>query len=161
MSKIIVTKGVKEYRQTISKYVNKNDYVLEIGFAWGTTTNLLSKFSRKVIGIDKGESYFTAIKQYPSLELYKIDGFNVREVLSFGIKFNKIYIDISGCRGIFDVIKIISMYESAFEPELIVIKSSKLKRFVEKCGIWNKLGVEMEHDSAVEDPDNQKYPDCD
>lgn len=138
MTKIIITKGVKEYRQTISRYINKKDLILEIGFAWGTTTNLLAKACRRVIGIDKGESYFTAIKQYPGLKLYKIDGFNISEVINLRVKFNKIYIDISGCRGMFDVIKIIQMYESAFKPELIVIKSSRLKRFVARCEVWNK-----------------------
>lgn len=135
---ILLTKGVKEYRQTIEKYINKNDTVLEIGFAWGTTTEVLSKKCKHVVGIDKGESYYTAVKQYPELELYKIDGFNIREVIELGYNFNKIYIDISGCREINTVIKIIKMYESAFKPELIVVKSSKLKKLVAQCFVWNK-----------------------
>ncbi len=137
MTKIIITKGVKEFRQTISKYVHPNDIVLEIGFAWGTTTNLLAKKCKRVIGIDKGESYYTAVKKYPELDFYKIDGFAISEVLKLEYKFNKIYIDISGCRGIFDVIKIIKMYENVFKPELVVVKSSKLKRFVANCEVWS------------------------
>ncbi len=136
--KIILTKGVKEYRQTIEKYINKQDIVLEIGFAWGTTTKMLSEVCKHVVGIDKGESYYTAVKQYPELELYKIDGFNIREVLDLGYSFNKIYIDISGCREINTVIKIIKMYENAFRPELMVVKSSRLKRFVAQCKVWGQ-----------------------
>lgn len=133
MSKLIITKGVKEYRSTIPLYINKQDIVLEIGFAWGTTTNLLYKSCKKVVGIDKGESYYTAIKTYPWLELYKIDGFDISSVLKLGYQFNKIYIDISGCRDMFDVIKISQIYKNVFKPELIVVKSSKLKRFVQDC----------------------------
>lgn len=135
MYKLIVTKGVKEYRATIPLYIYKRDIVLEIGFAWGTTTNLLYKACRKVVGIDKGESYFTAIKNYPLIEFHKIDGFDISRVLKLGYKFNKIYIDISGCRGIFDVIKMVQMYKGAFNPKLIVVKSSRLKRFLESCWI--------------------------
>lgn len=136
MSKIILTRGVKEYRQTISRYINKNDLVLEIGFAWGTTTNLLFKRCRKVVGIDNGKSYYTAVKKYPHIQFEKIDGFNIREVLKLGYKFNKIYIDISGCRPILDVVKITKMYEGVFNPEIIVVKSTKLKMFVSNCEVW-------------------------
>ena len=138
-TKIIITKGVQEYRQTISRYICRQDIVLEIGFAWGTTTNLLAQRCQKVVGIDKGESYYTAIKTYPQIQFTKLDGFNIREVINLGYKFNKIYIDISGCRGLFDVITITKMYESAFRPELIVVKSSKLKRFVAQCEVWKSF----------------------
>ena len=136
--KIILTKGVKEYRQTIEKYITRKDTVLEIGFAWGTTTELLSKVCFHVVGIDKGESYYTAIRDYPELELYKIDCFDIKEILNLGYKFNKIYIDISGCREINTVIKVIKMYQQVFKPELMVVKSSKLKRFVQQCEVWTK-----------------------
>lgn len=135
---ILITKGVQEYRATIAKYINRNDTVLEIGFAWGTTTAILSQYAKKVIGIDKGESYHTAVKSYPTLELYKLDGFDLASVLRLGYKFNKIYIDISGCRSIFQVLKMVLMYKNAFKPELIVVKSSQLKRFVEQCETWEE-----------------------
>ena len=118
--------------------MNANDTVLEIGFALGTTTNLLSKVCKHVVGIDKGESFYTAVETYPHLELYKIDAFNVREVLELGYEFNKIYIDISGCREIYTVIRIIKIYEHVFHPEIIVVKSSRLKRLVSQCSVWNK-----------------------
>lgn len=137
MTQIILTKGVKEFRQTISKYIHPKDIVLEIGFAWGTTTNILYRKCLKVVGIDKGESYYTAVKTYPQIEFYKIDGFNICEVVKLGYKFNTIYIDISGCRSMFDIIKIIRMYENAFRPKVIVVKSSKLKRFVSQCEVWS------------------------
>jgi hypothetical protein len=133
---ILLTKGVSEYRATIPKYINRNDIVLEVGFAWGTTTNLISKYAKKVVGIDKGESFYTAVRDYPKLELYKIDGFDISSVIDLDYQFNKIYIDISGCRSLFQVQKMILMYSHTFKPELIVVKSSKLKRFVQQCKIW-------------------------
>jgi hypothetical protein len=132
---ILLTQGVKEYRLTIQKHINRHDVVLEIGFAWGTTTSLLSKYAKKVVGIDKGKSYYTAIKNYPELELYQIDGYDISSVLKLGYEFNKIYIDISGCRSLFQVQKMILMYKNAFNPELIVVKSSQLKRFVSECKV--------------------------
>ena len=132
----ILTKGVNEYRATIDRYINRNDIVLEIGFAWGTTTELLSKVCKHVVGIDKGESYYTAIKNYPKLELYKIDAFDIKSVKELGHDFNKIYIDISGCREIRSVLQILRMDENTFKPGLIVVKSSKLKRLVSQCVVW-------------------------
>lgn len=134
---ILLTKGVSEYRATIPKFITKGDIVLEIGFAWGTTTALLAQYAKKAVGIDKGESYDEAVRMYPELELHKLDGFDIRSVLDLGLKFNKIYIDISGCRSIFDVVKIVLMYKNAFKPELIVVKSSKLKAFVSDCEVWD------------------------
>lgn len=109
--------------------------MLEIGFAWGTTTNLLYQAAKKVVGIDKGESYYTATKNYPWIEFHKIDGFDIRSVMALGYKFNKIYIDISGCRDIHSVIKMVNMYKGAFKPELIVVKTTRLKRFVQQCEV--------------------------
>jgi len=143
MFRLIITKGVKEYRRTIPVYITNRDIVLEIGFAWGTTTNLLYQKCKKVVGIDKGESYYTAVKKYSYIQFEKIDGFDIKKVLALGYQFNKIYIDISGCRSLFDVIKIVLMYKNVFKPELIVVKSSKLKRFVETCIVWHKISVEI------------------
>ena len=136
MSRIILTKGVKEYRATISQCVGKSDTVLEIGSGFGTTTNLLYRAAGQVVGIDKGESYHTAVKTYPWIEFCQIDGFDVSQVLSLGYRFNKVYIDISGCRDIYDTIKIILRYQGAIRPEYIIVKSSKLKQFVDKCQVW-------------------------
>lgn len=136
MCKILLTKGVSEYRSTIRNFVTSRDTVLEIGFAWGTTTNLLYRYAGKVIGIDKSSSYHAAKRKYPYLELYQIDGFDIKAVLDLGYKFNKIYIDISGCRDVFSVMKMILMYKAVFQPELIVVKSSKLKKLVAECEVW-------------------------
>ena len=138
MSLIILTKGVKEYRQTIPYFVNKNDIVLEIGCAWGTTSDLLYKHAKYLVAIDKGKSLPAAEKKYPCIHFERIDGFDVKRVIDLGFKFNKIYIDISGCRSMFDVIRMVRMYDSVFKPEILVVKSSKLKRFAAQCVVWDK-----------------------
>jgi 2-polyprenyl-3-methyl-5-hydroxy-6-metoxy-1,4-benzoquinol methylase len=137
MSTIILTKGVKEYRQTIAYFVTKEDAVLEIGCAWGTTSVLLYKHAKYVVAIDKGESLITAKKTYPQIHFEQIDGFNVSQVRKLGFDFSKIYIDISGCREIYDVIKMITMYEAVFNPKIIVVKSTKLKSLISRSTVWD------------------------
>jgi hypothetical protein len=63
----------------------------------------------------------------------QIDGFDVSWVGQLGYSFTKVYIDISGCGDIYDVIKMVTMYEAVFRPETIVVKSTKLKRLVSRC----------------------------
>lgn len=138
MSRIIITKGVKQYRQTIPYFVSKKDTVLEIGCAWGTTSQLLYKHAGFVVAIDKGASLPSAKKTYPHIRFEQIDGFDIARIKEFKLAFTKIYIDISGCREITDVIKIVRIYDAVFSPQLIVVKSSKLKYFVEKCEAWNR-----------------------
>lgn len=137
MAQIVLTKGVKEYRQTIPHYVSDQDTVLEIGCAWGTTSNLLYKSGKYVVAIDKGKSLALAKKEYPHIHFEQLDGFDISAVLRLGIKFNKVYIDISGCRKITTVIEMVIKYERVFDPEVIVVKSTKLKGFVSRCRTWN------------------------
>jgi hypothetical protein len=137
VSRIIVTQGVKEYRQTIPHCVTRDDVVLEIGCAWGTTSALLCKHAKYVVAIDKGQSLPAARQTYPHIHFEQIDGFDVARVRSLGLAFNKVYIDISGCRELDAVIKMIRMYEAVFAPEIIVVKSTRLKRLVSKCTVWD------------------------
>jgi 2-polyprenyl-3-methyl-5-hydroxy-6-metoxy-1,4-benzoquinol methylase len=137
LSHIIITRGVKEYRQTIVHYVTKEDIVLEIGCAWGTTSAILYKHAKYVVAIDKGESLVIAKKTYPQIHFEQIDGFNVSQVKKLGFEFNKIYIDISGCRDIYDVLKMITVYEAVYAPEIIVAKSTKLKKLIIRSTVWD------------------------
>jgi hypothetical protein len=136
MSRIIVTQGVQEYRQTIPHCITKRDVVLEIGCACGTTSARLYRHAGYVVGIDKGAALLIARKTYPHIRFEQIDGFDVSRVRQLGYSFTKVYIDISGCRDIYDVIKMVTMYEAVFRPEIIVVKSTKLKRLVSRCHVW-------------------------
>lgn len=136
MSRIIVTQGVKEYRQTIPHCVTKQDVVLEIGCASGTTSARLYRHARHLVAIDKGQALPIAKMTHPHIHFEQIDGFDIARVRQLGYSFTVVYIDISGCRDIYDVIKMVAMYEAVFRPETIVVKSTKLKRLVRKCVVW-------------------------
>jgi hypothetical protein len=137
MSRIIITKGVKQYRRTIPACVNAKDIVLEVGCAWGTTSHILSRHAGYLVAIDKGASLPMAKQTYPHIHFEQMDGFDIARIKALNLAFTKIYIDISGCREITDVIKIIRIYDQVFAPEIIVVKSSNLKYFVETCEVWN------------------------
>lgn len=135
---IVVTRGVDEYRATIPYYVQKDDIVLEIGAAWGTTSQLLHERAAKVVAIDKGDSLPTAIETYPHIQFEQIDGFDISAILKLGYKFNKVYIDISGSRELLTVIEIVNKYSAALKPEVIVVKSTRLKRLARSLVVWEE-----------------------
>ena len=112
MSRIIITKGVKQYRRTIPACVNQNDIVLEVGCAWGTTSNILYRYAGYVVAIDKGASLPTAKQTYPYIHFEQMDGFDIARIKTLNLAFTKIYVDISGCREITDVIKIVRSLRS-------------------------------------------------
>lgn len=127
---------MREYRQTIPACVNAGDTVLEIGCAWGTTSARLRRQAGTLVAIDKSPSIEQARRDHPEVRFERIDCFDVRRVLALGLRFNKVYIDVSGSRDVRDVIRIVMMYEAAFRPELVVVKSTRLKRLVARCEVW-------------------------
>jgi len=141
MARIIVTRGVKEYRQTIPHCIDRLDTVLEIGCAWGTTSALLHRRAGRLVAIDKGKSLLSARERYPRIQFEQIDGFDISRVLRLGVRFTKVYIDISGCRAIADVLAMVSAYESACRPQLIIVKSTALKRLLERATAWSSAAT--------------------
>ena len=139
-TKFIGTRGVKEYRESISEWVNENDVVLEIGCEWGTTTAKLAPHCREVIGTDVSpECIERARKEHPDIRFEVLDAFDVRAALDFDKKFTKVYIDVSGLSGyrsLLDVISLLTMYATVLRPEAIVIKSGALKHFALHCIPW-------------------------
>jgi hypothetical protein len=117
--------------------VTKQDVVLEIGCATGTTSARLYRQARYLVAIDKGEVLSIARETHPRIHFEQIDGFDITRVMRLGYGFAKVYIDISGCRDIYDVMKMVAMYEAVFRPEIIVVKSTKLKRLISKSVVWN------------------------
>ena len=60
--------------------------------------------------------------------------------MELGERFTKIYIDMSGLssyRALLDVISLVTMYASVFNPEAIIIKSGSLKQFARNCIAWS------------------------
>ena len=163
-TKYIGTRGVKEYRETIPTWVNKNDVVLEIGCEWGTTTTLIAPYCKEVIGTDISEDCIkTARQEHPHIRFEVLDAYDLQTALSFGKQFTKIYIDVSGLSGyrsLLDVIALLNMYATVFSPEAIIVKSGALKHFAAHCIAWQspeRRGAMASRDSdqAAEAPELQ------
>lgn len=139
-TKFIAVRNVKEYRETIPVWVNENDVILEIGCEWGTTTEILAKHCKEVIGTDLSPECIQRAKEMrPGLHFEVLDGFDVLSALKMDKKFTKVYIDISGISGyrsLLDVISLLTMYATVLRPEAIVVKSGALKHFAFQCIPW-------------------------
>ena len=139
-TKFIGTRGVKEYRETIATWVNAHDVVLEIGCEWGTTTVLIAPHCKEVIGTDiSADCIATARQKHPHLRFEVLEAYELRMALSLKKQFTKIYIDVSGLSGyrsLLDVIALLNMYATIFNPEAIIVKSGALKHFAVSCSAW-------------------------
>ena len=137
----IATRGVEEYRQTIEQWIKPNDFVLEIGCEWGTTSTLIHQKCQNLIATDISiECIERARQMYPKIRFETLDAFNIKAAMKLGSKFTKIYIDMSGLssyRSLLDVIALLNQYAAIFEPEAIIIKSGSLKQFARNCIAWN------------------------
>lgn len=143
-TKFIATRGVEEYRQTIPIWVRPEDIILEIGCEWDTTSNQIWQVCKNLIATDiSRECIEEARKKYPYIRFDTLDAFNIRRAMELGRRFTKIYIDMSGLssyRALLDVISLVTMYASVFNPEAIIIKSGSLKQFARNCIAWSWLG---------------------
>jgi len=139
-TRFVGTRNVQEYRESIAEWVNSDDAVLEIGCEWGTTTVLLARRAREVIGTDVSPDCIRrARRQHPHLRFEVLDAFDVRAALDFGKQFTKVYIDMSGLSGyrsLLDVISLLTMYATVLRPKAIVVKSGALKHFASLCIPW-------------------------
>jgi hypothetical protein len=140
-SRIIATRGVGEYRETIPSVVAVDDVVLELGCEWGTTTALLARCTPKVIGTDVSAVCIErARKMHPELDFRPLDAFDVRGALELGEVFSVIYLDLSGLsgyRGLLDLIALVNSYAAVVRPRTIVVKSGALKNFARRCTAWS------------------------
>ena len=139
-TKFIATRGVTEYRESITEWVNVRDVVLEIGCEWGMTTKIIAEHCKEVVGTDISPDVIQrARERNPGLSFDVLDGFDVRAALDLGLPFTKVYIDMSGLSGyrsLLDVISLMNMYATVLQPEAIVIKSGALKHFASHCIAW-------------------------
>ncbi len=134
------TRGVEEYRQSIARYIQPQDRVLEIGCEWGTTSTLIFERCKNLIATDiSAECIAQAQQKHPEIRFETLDVYDIQKAMSFNVDFNKMYIDVSGLSGyrsLLDVIALLNMYASVFSLEVIVIKSGSLKNFAKNCVAW-------------------------
>jgi SAM-dependent methyltransferase len=139
-TRFIATRGVQEYRATIPTLVAPHDVVLELGCEFGTTTAVLARHTREVIGTDVSpECIDRARCTYPGVRFEVLDAFDVRAALHLDRPFTKVYVDLSGLSGyrsLLDAIALLTMYATVLRPDTIVVKSGSLKHFAAHCFAW-------------------------
>lgn len=137
----IATRGVREYRATISQVLRPEDFVLEVGCGWGTTTALLAQRAGGVLATDVSRVCVARARAaHPDIEFKAVDAFDLRAVLALGTRFTAIYMDISGLsgyRGLLDLVALLNAYAAVLAPRLIVVKSGALKHFAMQCRAWS------------------------
>lgn len=77
----------------------------------------------------------------PNIRFEILDVFDIKKAMSFGIDFNKVYIDVSGLSGyrsLIDVLSLLNMYASVFNLEAIVVKSGSLKELGKRLVVWER-----------------------
>lgn len=138
---IIAASGVREYRASIAAVVCPEDIVLEVGCEWGTTTERLAQHARRVLAADISPKCIRrAQTMRPDLDFRVLDGFDVMTIQRLNVPFSVVYLDISGLsgyRGLLDLIALINTYSAVLTPRTIVVKSSGLKQFIERCDPWH------------------------
>lgn len=136
------TRGVKEYRESIQKYVQSDDCILEIGCEWGTTSELIYQKCKNLLATDVSQKCIDRARQMrPDIRFETLDVYDIQKALNFKMKYNKMYIDVSGLSGyrsVLDVVALMNMYASVFNMEAIVVKSGALKDLGKRCIAWKK-----------------------
>ena len=139
-TRFVLTRGVREYRETIAEWVAPEDTVLELGCEWGTTTVLIAPRCRAVIGADvSSEVIERARERHPEIRFEVFDAWDVRAALDLDVAFSKVYVDLSGLSGyrsLLDATALLQMYATVLRPEAIVVKSGALKHFASHCVPW-------------------------
>lgn len=138
----IATRGVKEYRATISEQIKPHDIVLEVGCEWGTTSELIYPRCKNLLATDISDECISRAKQMrPEIQFETLDVYDLKKALSFGLDFTKMYIDVSGLSGyrsLLDVIALLNMYAATFPLVSITVKSGALKDFAKRCIAWTE-----------------------
>ncbi|EKE00330.1 MAG: hypothetical protein ACD_22C00047G0016 [uncultured bacterium] len=139
-TKYIGTRGVDEFRATIAEWVKPDDVILEIGCEWGTTSVLIAEKCKNLVATDvSSECIERAKKTYPGIRFETLDIYDIKAAMALNMKFTKIYVDVSGFSGyrsLLDVLSVLNMYASVFEPEAIIIKSGAIKQFARNLVAW-------------------------
>ena len=126
---LVVCATTKEYRYQVQAHVSSNDVVLEIGSSHGKTTDMISKRTNKVVGVDFINSLvLESKKRYPHIPFFQHDA---REIESWwkstlpvtAEKYSLVFIDIAGTIEVSYLLPIIQNIERFLKPRMIVLKS--------------------------------------
>lgn len=137
------------------------DVVLEVGCCGGTTTSIIGKHCRLVVGIDQTAAEIAIANRrfaLPGKVRFEVmDAFDMAAVLrlqkDIGCQFTKVFIDINGSRDIGTICDCMDKIQKVLRPELVVVKSVKLRTLLYQCTAWDARGTESladeERDTAT------------
>ena len=141
-SELVVCEEVGEYRAAAQQLVNSKDVVLEVGCHVGATTKVIAGVAKHVVGLDQKEMLVEQARaSHPDLRFEVGDAFNAQQVIALQdsvrpARFSKIFVDISGSRELSTVMRLLIMYESTLQPDMIIVKSQGFKRLLLKSHLW-------------------------
>ena len=124
--------------------------VLEVGCCGGTTTSIIGKHCRLVVGIDQTAAEIAIANRrfaLPGKVRFEVmDAFDMAAVLrlqkDIGCQFTKVFIDINGSRDIGTICDCMDKIQKVLRPELVVVKSVKLRTLLYQCTAWDARGTE-------------------
>lgn len=144
---IIACENCNDYRDLIPRCIEHDDIVLEVGCHVGATTGLIAAIAKHTVGIDASDFWLPEARQaYPHVRFEHCDCWDVTRIKSFGLSFSKIFVDISGSRDLKTLFPLIECYIKAFEPQVIIVKSFKLKRMLQQCKLAEEYALQLPHD---------------
>ena len=161
-TKMVVTRNLHEYRESVAHWVRATDTVLEIGCHDGGTTALLIKKGKKVIGIEHVPGNIADLRHaYPDFRFELLDGFDARAVLGLSSEpFDVVYIDVSqiaGYSSLLDTICLLTTYATVVRPRIIVVKNDALKSLVGHCVAWDPSPAAIEQAKIVQARTGTKF----
>jgi precorrin-6B methylase 2 len=135
---IIITYDTAHYRRIAKSQPKKTDFCVEIGSDFvritlknkGETTFILSKYCKKVLGIDKCLEHIEfSKKKYSDLNFETLDIFvqeNEEKLKNLCLNCDIIFLDINGNRPLEGVMNALDLIKRLISPSLIVVKSKEL-----------------------------------
>ena len=142
---LVVCATTKEYRYQVQAHVSSNDVVLEIGSSHGKTTDMISKRTNKVVGVDFINSLvLESKKRYPHIPFFQHDA---REIESWwkstlpvtAEKYSLVFIDIARTIEVSYLLPIIQNIERFLKPRMIVLKSLNCAKLLAKFARGHSL----------------------
>jgi len=147
---VVVCEEVGEYRSAAVGLVNAKDNILEVGcHVGGTSRSIVCARPKTYIGIDRQPDLVAqARKNLPDADFEIMDAFDAAKLLALAQtlkppRFTKIFVDISGSREISTVVRLMSVYENALRPDVLIVKSQPLKRLLLRARLWTDHPVRI------------------
>jgi hypothetical protein len=134
---LVVCGTTREYRASVSRIVNSEDVVLEIGSAHGVTTRMIGNKCKRVYGIDRGWHEVADAKKRiqtgrrDNISFHRLDANDlagISELIGTLCSIDVLFIDIAGTSDLQTLLPLMSKLRQGVRPRVTVIKSLQLKK---------------------------------